>query len=172
MALLIDEQTSGTEIVSKPPVGGYLGDVDMDGVVTEKDAVLIARACAGQAYLSPEQLRRADVNGDGKVTVGDALEISNYLTGLRDGIFGTFGAEALEKTGDKTPAPPPRMPVAPIVPPLPPAPPRPVPPPIPIKPGPPPVRVEAPVPPTAAFPLLALVGIAGVLLLAFTVKGD
>jgi len=67
----------------RPPCGFY-GDVDMDGWVTEHDAHLILKYLHGEVELSPEQLARADVNGDGRVNVIDAGMISQYAAGVRE----------------------------------------------------------------------------------------
>ncbi len=48
--------------------GGYAyGDVDMDGTVTTKDAVLILQKIAGKKELSTKQIKIADVDGDKKL---------------------------------------------------------------------------------------------------------
>ena len=55
-----------------------LGDVDMDGKVDEADSILIARFRAFQVSLTDEQQRRADVNKNGKVDIGDAGLIDRW----------------------------------------------------------------------------------------------
>ena len=49
-----------------------LGDVDMDGVVTNDDATMISRYVLGYITLTEEQLKLADVNEDGTVDQADA----------------------------------------------------------------------------------------------------
>ena len=45
---------------------------------------MIADYIVGNITLTPEQLIRADVTGNGTVTGADALCISQYVEGLRD----------------------------------------------------------------------------------------
>lgn len=49
------------------------GDVNMDGKLTAKDALLAFEYVLGKASLTPCQQTHADVNGNGKVTAADAL---------------------------------------------------------------------------------------------------
>ena len=58
-----------------------VGDVNMDGKITMKDATAIKYYIVGIADLDEEQLKRADTNGDGKVTMTDSLLIRRYLLG-------------------------------------------------------------------------------------------
>ena len=44
------------------------GDVDMNGVVNSADALLALRASMGLVTLTPAQIERGDMNGDGEVT--------------------------------------------------------------------------------------------------------
>ena len=60
---------------------GALGDVDGDGVITLKDALLALRAVAQLGTLTDEQKIRADVNGNGAVDIGDVLRIMQYVNG-------------------------------------------------------------------------------------------
>lgn len=59
--------------------GVILGDVDLDGVVTVKDATLIQMYCAYFTNLSKLQLSVADVNFSGDINVKDATQIQMYL---------------------------------------------------------------------------------------------
>ncbi len=59
-----------------------LGDVDGDGRVTAKDAMLIQRYTINLTTLTDEQLAAADVDGDGKVTGKDALIIMRATVNL------------------------------------------------------------------------------------------
>ena len=61
-----------------------LGDVDGDGYVTPADAQLAANAVGLLIELTPDQFRRANVTGSGKLSVVDALFIGQYAEGLRD----------------------------------------------------------------------------------------
>jgi hypothetical protein len=65
------------------PSGGW-GDVDGDGYVTEKDAILVQEYLVGTTVLTDEQLRRADVDGNGRISAVDALIIRQYATGQID----------------------------------------------------------------------------------------
>ena len=53
-------------------------------VITGKDADLIAQHIVGNITLTPDQLSRADVNGDGKITILDAYYIEQYVVGQID----------------------------------------------------------------------------------------
>ena len=63
-----------------PPCGNY-GDVDDDGVVDSSDYQMIADYVVGKITLTPDQLTRADVTGDGNVTMADALWVQRYIDG-------------------------------------------------------------------------------------------
>ena len=54
-----------------------LGDVDMDGVVTNDDATMIYRYVLGYITLTEEQLKLADVNEDGVVDLTDVTKLYN-----------------------------------------------------------------------------------------------
>ena len=47
----------------------------MNGVVNSADALLALRASMGLVTLTPAQIERGDMNGDGEVTSSDALVI-------------------------------------------------------------------------------------------------
>lgn len=57
------------------------GDVDMDGVVTVKDATAIQKGLAGLEYLTAVQRYLADPNGEG-VTVKSATAIQKQVAGI------------------------------------------------------------------------------------------
>ena len=78
LALKGTEPPPGSKRSPCPP----LGDVDGDGFISLNDANLILSAVAGITVLSPEQLRRADVNRDCQVTAIDATAILRLLAGL------------------------------------------------------------------------------------------
>lgn len=63
----------------------YVGDVDLDGKVTIKDATMIQKALADLLTLSYESETLADVDRDGKITIKDATAIQKYLAGLESG---------------------------------------------------------------------------------------
>lgn len=58
------------------------GDVDGDGKVTLKDAILVRNYLIGRNNLTDNQIKRADVDGDGVVTLIDANEIKYKVVGL------------------------------------------------------------------------------------------
>lgn len=54
------------------------GDVNLDGVVDKSDVEEILEIARGHKEPSPHQLR-ADPNGDGEITIDDALELLKEL---------------------------------------------------------------------------------------------
>ena len=64
----------------KPPY--TLGDVNNDGSIDPKDAVLVLRHAAALITLSEDQQKAADVNGDNTVDPKDAVKILRYAAKL------------------------------------------------------------------------------------------
>ncbi|MDD5144686.1 MAG: dockerin type I domain-containing protein [Candidatus Pacebacteria bacterium] len=60
------------------PCDSY-GDVNFDGVVSDKDSDLVSDYISGFGSLSAEELKRADVNGDGDVNNLDLTAFENYI---------------------------------------------------------------------------------------------
>lgn len=58
-----------------------LGDVDGDGTITTKDALMIMQSIEGKLILSDDQFKRADLNGDGILSSAEALRILQYING-------------------------------------------------------------------------------------------
>ena len=58
-----------------------LGDVDGDGVITNKDALMLLQAANDLLNLTEEQFLRADINGDGELSAAEALRILQYVSG-------------------------------------------------------------------------------------------
>ena len=58
-----------------------IGDVDGDGVVTTRDALMIMQAINGDLLLSDDEFRRADLNNDGVLSSVEALRILQYING-------------------------------------------------------------------------------------------
>lgn len=58
---------------------GEAGDVNLDGVVSPEDAIAILEIALGYHEALPEQ-RKADPNGDGHLTVEDALRVLRTVT--------------------------------------------------------------------------------------------
>lgn len=71
------------EMMGERFVDGYEepGDVDGDGEVTAKDALMALKASAKGMELDAEQSERADVDADGTVTAADALHILKRSAG-------------------------------------------------------------------------------------------
>jgi len=69
----------------RPPCGDY-GDIDGDGWVSWNDLMYTVRHTAGfsEYPMTTDQKRRADVNGDGKVTAVDAMLMAKYIVGTYD----------------------------------------------------------------------------------------
>ena len=65
-----------------------LGDVDGDGVITGKDALMIVQAINDLLNLTEEQFLRADINGDGELSSAEALRILKYVSGKVTTIVG------------------------------------------------------------------------------------
>lgn len=64
----------------RPPCDG-IGDPDMDGWITQQDIEFVTAIIAGTITPSDEELRRADVNGDGVLNSQDLLIVNSYLLG-------------------------------------------------------------------------------------------
>lgn len=88
--------TLGAALFTNPAASQSLrGDVNGDGIVDSKDALLVLRHVRGLVVLTSEQQARADVFplpgvdgrpvGDGKVTEEDALRLLRHLVGLVPG---------------------------------------------------------------------------------------
>ena len=58
-----------------------LGDVDGNGVVSSKDALMLMQCLGGQLILSDDQFKRADLNKDGSLSSSEALRILQYVNG-------------------------------------------------------------------------------------------
>ena len=82
----INAACPGCYVAPRPPPCGNYGDVNDDGYVTEADAQLIANCLVGLpgSELTEEQLRRADVSGNGSVSMSDAIIIQQYVEGIID----------------------------------------------------------------------------------------
>ena len=65
-----------------------LGDVDGDGVITGKDALMIVQAINDLLNLTEDQFMRADINGDGELSSAEALRILKYVSGKVTTIVG------------------------------------------------------------------------------------
>ncbi len=63
-----------------------LGDVDGNGVIEIKDALMLLQAANDRLNLTEEQFLRADINGDGILSAAEALRILQYVSGKITGI--------------------------------------------------------------------------------------
>ena len=70
-----------TVIVKDASAISRLGDVDGDGVVTTKDALMIMQCINDDLILTDDEFRRADLNGDGILSSAEALRILQYING-------------------------------------------------------------------------------------------
>ena len=57
------------------------GDVDGDGTVTTKDALMLMQCLNGDLVLSDDEFKRADLNVDGILSAVEALRILQYVNG-------------------------------------------------------------------------------------------
>ncbi len=57
------------------------GDVDGNGNVTTKDALMLMQCLNGDLLLSDDAFKRADLNGDGQLSSAEALRILQYVNG-------------------------------------------------------------------------------------------
>ena len=57
------------------------GDVDGDGVVTTKDALMLMQCINGDLILTDDEFKRADLNGNGVLNSSEALRILQYING-------------------------------------------------------------------------------------------
>lgn len=58
-----------------------LGDLDGNGTVTTKDALMLMQCINGDLILSDDQFKRADLNKDGVLSSVEALRILQYVNG-------------------------------------------------------------------------------------------
>jgi len=64
------------------------GDVTQNGVVNNTDAERILSYIAGHRTFSSKEYYLADVNGDGKITMIDVLEIQKFINNMSSSIIG------------------------------------------------------------------------------------
>ncbi|MBQ0125049.1 MAG: dockerin type I repeat-containing protein, partial [Clostridiales bacterium] len=57
------------------------GDVDGDGAITTKDALMLIEAINGDLLLTDDQFKRADLNKDKELSSAEALRILQYING-------------------------------------------------------------------------------------------
>lgn len=74
-------ETPYTVVVKDASALSTYGDVDGDGVVTTKDALMLIQAINGDLLLTDDQFKRADLNKDGELSSMEALRILQYING-------------------------------------------------------------------------------------------
>ena len=70
-----------TVVVKEASAISRLGDVDGDGTVTAKDALMIMQTINEERILTDDEFKRADLNGDGVLNSTEALRILQYING-------------------------------------------------------------------------------------------
>lgn len=75
------EETPYTILIKDASSISRKGDVDGDGVVTTKDALMLMQCINGDLILSDDEFKRADLNGDGVLNSSEALRILQYING-------------------------------------------------------------------------------------------
>ena len=58
-----------------------MGDVDGNGVIELKDAMMLLMAVNDRLNLTEEEFARADLNGNGELSASEALRILQYING-------------------------------------------------------------------------------------------
>jgi len=75
-------ETPFTIAVQEAVGADALGDVDGDGVITNRDALVLLYAINDKYNMSAEEFARADLNGDGELWAAEALRILQYVSGV------------------------------------------------------------------------------------------
>lgn len=70
-----------TVVVKEASAISRLGDVDGDGTITAKDALMIMQTINEERILTDDEFMRADLNGDGVLNSTEALRILQYING-------------------------------------------------------------------------------------------
>lgn len=74
-------ETPYTVVVKDASAISRIGDVDGDGTVTTKDALMLMQCLNEDIILSDDEFKRADLNGDGALSAVEALRILQYING-------------------------------------------------------------------------------------------
>ncbi|MBR2056750.1 MAG: S8 family serine peptidase [Clostridia bacterium] len=74
-------ETPYTVVIKDASAISRKGDVDGDGVVTTKDALMIMQCINGDLIMSDDEFKRADLNEDGVLSSMEALRILQYING-------------------------------------------------------------------------------------------
>ena len=75
------EESPFSVVIKDPSLLNNIGDVDGDGLITTKDALMIIRAINDELILTDDQFHRADLNSDGVLSTFEALRILQYING-------------------------------------------------------------------------------------------
>ena len=70
-----------TVVIKDASALSRIGDVDGNGNVTTKDALMLMQCLNGDLLLSDDEFKRADLNGDGELSSAEALRILQYING-------------------------------------------------------------------------------------------
>lgn len=74
-------ETPYTVVIKDASAISRKGDVDGDGVVTTKDALMIMQCINGDLIMTDDEFKRADLNSDGVLSSMEALRILQYING-------------------------------------------------------------------------------------------
>jgi len=74
-------ETPYTVVIKDASAISRKGDVDGDGVVTTKDALMLLQCINGDLILTDDEFKRADLNGDNVLNSSEALRILQYING-------------------------------------------------------------------------------------------
>lgn len=75
------EEAPYTVVVKSADTLTQMGDVDGNGAVSTKDALMLMQCINGDLLLSDDQFKRADLNKDGTLSSVEALRILQYING-------------------------------------------------------------------------------------------
>ena len=70
-----------TVVIKDASAISRIGDVDGNGVVDTKDALMIMQCINGDLIMTDDEFKRADLNGDGELSSVEALRILQYING-------------------------------------------------------------------------------------------
>ena len=74
-------ETPYTVVVKEASTLSRKGDVDGNGVINTKDALMLIQCLNEDIILSDDDIKRADLNGDGVLSSSEALKILQYVNG-------------------------------------------------------------------------------------------
>lgn len=74
-------ETPYTVVIKDASAISRIGDVDGNGQITTKDALMLMQCLNGDLILSDDEFKRADLNGDGQLSSAEALRILQYVNG-------------------------------------------------------------------------------------------